>query len=74
MTPRSRRRHASRRRRRISGMRNSAPLALLLLAVSAAPVFAGRPDGWHAKLEDAVAAAKKSGKPVFVVTLWGDGV
>jgi len=55
-------------------MRNPAFLASLLLAVSAAPVLAGRPDGWHSKLEDAVVAAKKSGKPIFVVTLWKDGV
>ena len=49
-------------------------LLLTLLAVSAAPAMAGRPDGWHAKLEDAVVAAKKSGKPVLVVTLWKDRV
>ena len=74
MTPFSRMRHRSRQRRRISGMRKPALLASLLLAVSATPVLAGRPDGWHGKLEDAVVAAKKSGKPIFVVTLWKDGV
>jgi hypothetical protein len=45
-------------------------LALLAGAAGAGPV----PDGWHASLADGVAAAKRSGKPVLVVTAWAPGI
>ena len=45
--------------------------AAALLLVTAA---GAAPDGWSASLEDGLAAAKKSGKPVLVITLWKDGV
>ena len=34
--------------------------------------FAG--DVWHATLEKGLEAAKKAGRPVFLVTLWKTGV
>jgi len=37
-------------------------------------VAVAAPDGWHSKLKEGVAAAKKSGKPVFVVTMWKEKV
>jgi hypothetical protein len=43
-----------------------------LLAVLAAMLAFSGPKGWHASLEEGVAAAKKSGKPVLVVTAWTD--
>ncbi|MHC4959938.1 MAG: hypothetical protein ACYTGN_16355 [Planctomycetota bacterium] len=39
------------------------------LTLFAASVLA-RPDGWHRTMEDGIKAAKKSGKPVLVVTIW----
>ena len=42
--------------------------ALLTLALLAAP------EGWHGSLKDGLAAAKKSGKPVLVVTVWKEKV
>jgi hypothetical protein len=49
-------------------MRTLATIALLGAVAAAAPA------GWHSKLDDGVAAAKKSGKPVFVVTMWKEKV
>ena len=43
--------------------------ALLLATVAHAA-----PDGWHTSLKDGVAAARKSGKPLLVVTAWKSGV
>ena len=31
-------------------------------------------DGWLRSRDDGLKAAQKSGKPVLVVTMWGDGV
>ncbi|MHC4939477.1 MAG: hypothetical protein ACYTHK_10945 [Planctomycetota bacterium] len=45
------------------------PILLLLLA---APAFAA-PEGWHKSLKDGLEAAKKSGKPLFVATMWKRG-
>jgi hypothetical protein len=42
---------------------------LFLLAAPAAAL-----EGWHRTREEGTAAAKKSGKPVLVVTLWAPGV
>ena len=39
----------------------------LLLAASAQAA-------WHPNLKDGLAAAKKSGKPLFVATLWKKGI
>ena len=43
---------------------------LLTLALAGAALAA--PEGWHKSMKDGLAAAKKSGKPVLVVTLWTD--
>ena len=43
-------------------------LAILMLAGAA---FAA-PEGWHTSMKDGLAAAKKSRKPMLVVTLWKD--
>jgi hypothetical protein len=45
-------------------MRNALALGVLAAAALA------RPDGWHRTMEDGLKAAKKSGKPVLVVTIW----
>ena len=50
-------------------MRSAAALIVPLLA-AAAPAA---PEGWLRTMEDGVAAAKGSGKPVLVVTAWTDG-
>jgi hypothetical protein len=31
------------------------------------------PDGWHRTLEDGQEAARRSGKPILVVTAWREG-
>ena len=50
-------------------------LVLLAAAAAAATARAGDVfEGWHRKPEDGQAAAKRSGRPVFLVTLWADGV
>jgi len=41
--------------------------------VAAAATALAAPDGWHRTLDDGLAAAKRSGKPVLVVTAWTDG-
>ena len=41
--------------------------------LSFASIGVGAPEGWHKKLEDGVKAAKRSGKPVLVITTWTDG-
>ena len=46
-------------------MRTAGALTLLLLGTALCA-----PEGWHRKLEDGVSAAKKSGRPVLVVTMW----
>ena len=46
-----------------------AVVSMLLFAV---PLLAA-PDGWHADLEKGLKAAKKSGKPLFVATMWKRG-
>ena len=40
----------------------------------AAALDASALDGWLRSRDDGLAAAKKSGKPVLVITLWKDGV
>jgi hypothetical protein len=44
-------------------------LSHLILVVAAVAA----PDGWHANLKDGLHAAKKSGKPLFVATMWKKG-
>ena len=48
-------------------MRTVVPILLLALPVLAAP------EGWHANLDKGLKAAKKSGKPLFVATMWKRG-
>ncbi len=43
-----------------------------LLTLALAGVAFAAPEGWHKSMKDGLAAAKKSGKPVLVVTLWTD--
>jgi hypothetical protein len=45
--------------------------ALLVAGAAAAGPI---PDGWHSSLKDGAAAAKRTGKPVLVVTAWSPGV
>jgi hypothetical protein len=55
----------------------AAACAALLLWTAAAPSAPAGEDedgpAWHANLEKGLDAAKKSGKPVFVVTIWKTG-
>ena len=48
-------------------MKTLIPLFLLASASVAAP------DGWHPNLKEGLEAAKKSGKPLFVATMWKKG-
>ena len=48
-------------------------LGATLLLFAAAPK-ADALDGWLRSRDDGLEAAKKSGKPVLVITLWKDGV
>ena len=43
------------------------------VSLQAIQAFAA-PEGWHPTLKKGLEAAKKSGKPVLVITLWKDGV
>jgi hypothetical protein len=47
-------------------MRIAAAVVLAAAAAAAAPA------GWHGNLADGQAAAKRSGKPLLVVTAWSD--
>lgn len=47
---------------------SAATAALLLLSTSAA--FSEAPDGWHRSLDKGLEAAKKSGKPLLLITAW----
>jgi hypothetical protein len=52
-------------------------LLSLLAAVALAVIAASAPaqeSAWHASLDKGLEAAKKSGKPLFVVTVWPRGV
>lgn len=48
-------------------------LAAAALAWSAAPATSGEP-AWQPTVEKGIDAAKKSGRPVFLVTIWKTGV
>ena len=48
--------------------------AALLAVVLLLPTAQGAPDGWHRSIEDGITAAKKSGRPVLVVTAWKEKV
>jgi len=45
---------------------------LLRLTLAATAGFSGAPDGWHKTMQAGVDAARRSGKPVLVVTAWTD--
>jgi len=47
---------------------------LAAAAILAAPLALAAPDGWHDRLEDGLDAARRSGKPVLVVTAWKPNV
>jgi hypothetical protein len=47
-------------------MRIAAAVPLAAAAAAAAPA------GWHGSLADGLVAAKRSGKPLLVVTAWSD--
>lgn len=47
----------------------SAAVAALLL-VPATLAQAAPPDGWHGSLDKGLEAAKKSGKPLLLITAW----
>ena len=52
-----------------------APLFLLaLVAIALAAADAAALDDWLKSREDGLDAARESGKPVLVVTLWKDGI
>lgn len=50
--------------------------ALLSLAATLvlATLATAAPEGWHTSLKDGLKAARKSGKPLLVVTAWKSGV
>ena len=55
------------------------PRSAALVAIAAAcfaasaPLAAAAPEGWHGSLEKGLDAARRSGKPLLVVTAWGNG-
>ena len=49
-------------------MKTLAVIGLIASAVAAAP------QGWHRTMDDGIEAARKSGKPVLVVTVWKEKV
>ncbi len=49
-------------------------LALGAVVAFAATASLSADESWHANLEEGVAAARKSGKPVLVVTAWKSGI
>lgn len=53
--------------------RRPAAFAAAALLAAAAPLFAA-PAGWHTQRDDGLAAARRSGKPVLVVTCWAPKV
>ena len=48
-------------------------LTLLAAGLLAVPAI-GQPEGWHKSIDDGLAAAKKSNKPLLVVTAWKEKV
>jgi len=55
-------------------MRPILPLLAALLCLAGAVPSALALDGWAATRDEGLALAKKSGKPVLVLTAWKDGV
>ena len=57
-------------------MRTLTRLTLVSAALAAGAAIAGAQEleGWHRSPDDAVKAARKSGKPILVVTCWKKGV
>lgn len=51
-------------------MRLLSVLALVGLLVCFTNPAQATPDGWHASLDKGLDAAKKSGKPLLVITAW----
>ena len=54
-------------------IRSMRKLALLLPLVLAGAALAA-PEGWHTTIKDGLAAAKTSGRPLLVVTIWPPNV
>ncbi|MHC4471796.1 MAG: hypothetical protein ACYTDY_02525 [Planctomycetota bacterium] len=56
-------------------MRRLHPVAAILCAAALLATSGGHaaPEGWHKSLEDGLKAARRSGKPVLVITTWTDG-
>jgi len=50
------------------------PMRATLLTLALAGAAFAAPDGWHNSMKDGLVAAKKSGKPVLVVTMWREKV
>ena len=59
---------------RIGTLSCFAAVAAVVCLAAPALLAAAADDVWHASLDDGLAAAKKSGRPVLVVTLWPKGL
>ena len=55
-------------------MRKRLVLAAVVAAMLLPAAVLAAPDDWHKNPEEAQLAARKSGKPLLVVTTWKDGV
>jgi len=66
--------------RNIRGLRNHVSLRVgdecqhrgIVALAAATSLSAG--EKWHGSLEDGVSAARKSGRPILVVTAWKSGI
>jgi hypothetical protein len=50
-----------------------AAVILLFAVLLSSPAFAAD-EGWHKSLEEGRKAARKSGKPILVVTVWAPNI
>ena len=55
-------------------MRNTAMTAAIIGAFLVPAALLAAPEGWHKNLEDGRKGARRSGKPILVITTWSDGV
>ena len=55
-------------------MRNTIIVAALAAVILAPAAILAAPTAWHQNIEEGRKAAKKSGKPLLVITTWKDGV
>lgn len=53
-------------------MKRASLAAAAVLAAAASSLAV--PEGWHRSLEDGLRAARRSGKPVLVVTAWPEKI